>query len=196
MRRECRQRFPRHRLQRKRLVSDPCMHPGMCVTHVSWCTSGSLSRGSAGNAPGIPGACATPNVTYMVRGPLQVHNPLVDNVRRHIAYFLVVTMVAARLISNSTHSLIFEELPTYLSVLCQFPPGYGERGNTLTIFVLLEKLTWQTWARKIMHAGNPVTDQVMLSASRVITWFLRNVYDNAWNGWCVPIRGIVRGQFS
>ena len=46
MRRECRGRFPRHRLQRKRLVSDPGMHPSTCVTHVSWCMSGSLTRGS------------------------------------------------------------------------------------------------------------------------------------------------------
>ena len=34
MRRECRERFTRHRLQRKPLVSDPGMHLGTCVTHV------------------------------------------------------------------------------------------------------------------------------------------------------------------
>ena len=37
--------FPRHRLQRKPLVSDPGMHHGTCVTHVPWCMSGSLTRG-------------------------------------------------------------------------------------------------------------------------------------------------------
>ena len=31
MRRECRERFPRHLLQRKPLVSDPGMHHGTCV---------------------------------------------------------------------------------------------------------------------------------------------------------------------
>ena len=31
--RECRERFPRHRLQRKPLVSDAGMHHGTCVTH-------------------------------------------------------------------------------------------------------------------------------------------------------------------
>ena len=36
MRREYRERFPRHRLQRKPLVSDH----GTCVTHVPWCMSG------------------------------------------------------------------------------------------------------------------------------------------------------------
>ena len=43
MRQECRERFPRHRLQREPPISDPCMHHGACVTHVPWCMSGSLS---------------------------------------------------------------------------------------------------------------------------------------------------------
>ena len=49
MRRECQERFPRHRLQRKPLVSDPGMHHGTCVTHVPWCMSGTLNRGGGGN---------------------------------------------------------------------------------------------------------------------------------------------------
>ena len=61
--------FSRHRLQRKPLVSDPGMHHGTCVTHVSWSMSGSLTRGGRENVPGIPGACATLNFTYLVRGP-------------------------------------------------------------------------------------------------------------------------------
>ena len=50
--------FPRSRFQRKPLVSDPGMHHGTCVTHVSWCMSGSLDCGDGENVPGIPGACA------------------------------------------------------------------------------------------------------------------------------------------
>ena len=69
MRRECRKRFPRHRLQRKPLVSDPDMHHGTCATHVLWCISGSLTRGGEENVPGIPGAYATRNFMYLVRGP-------------------------------------------------------------------------------------------------------------------------------
>ena len=61
--------FPRHRLQRKPLASDPCMHHGTCVTHVPWCMSGSLTLGNGEIVPGVPGACATRNVTYLVRGP-------------------------------------------------------------------------------------------------------------------------------
>ena len=41
--RECRERFPRHRLQRKPLLSDPGMHHGTCVTHVPWYMSVSLN---------------------------------------------------------------------------------------------------------------------------------------------------------
>ena len=48
MRRESRERFPRHRLQRKPLVSDPGMHHGTCVRHVPLCMSASLTRGDGG----------------------------------------------------------------------------------------------------------------------------------------------------
>ena len=69
MRWECRERFPRHRLQSKPLLSDPGVHHGKCGTHVPHCMSGSLTRGGRENVLGIPGACATLNVTYLVRGP-------------------------------------------------------------------------------------------------------------------------------
>ena len=69
MRRKCLERFPRHRFQRKPLVSDPGMHHGTCVKHVPWCMSGSLTNGGGENVPGIPGACATRNFAYLVRGP-------------------------------------------------------------------------------------------------------------------------------
>ena len=69
MRRECGERFPRHWLQRKQLVSDPGIHHGTCVTHVPWCMSGSLTWGGGENVPGIPGACASRNCTYLARGP-------------------------------------------------------------------------------------------------------------------------------
>ena len=61
--------FPRHRLKRKLLVSDPGMHHGTCVTHVPWCMSGSLTRGGGENVPGIPSACATGKFTYLARVP-------------------------------------------------------------------------------------------------------------------------------
>ena len=56
-------------------VSDPDMHHGTCVTHVPWCIPGSLTNGFLWsrwreNVPGIAGACANRNFTYVVRGPL------------------------------------------------------------------------------------------------------------------------------
>ena len=71
MRRGCRERFPRYRLQMTLLVSDPCMHHDTCVTHVPWCMSGLLTRGGGENVTGIPGACATRNFTYLARCPKQ-----------------------------------------------------------------------------------------------------------------------------
>ena len=55
-------------ISRKPQVSDPDMHHGTCVTHVPWRKSGSLTSGGGEN---IPGACATCNFTYLVRGPWQ-----------------------------------------------------------------------------------------------------------------------------
>ena len=45
------------------------MRHGTCVTQVPWCISGSLTRGGGDNVPGISGACATHNFTYLIRGP-------------------------------------------------------------------------------------------------------------------------------
>ena len=42
-------RFPRHRSQRKPLVSAPSMHHGTGVTYVPWCMSGSVPRGGGEN---------------------------------------------------------------------------------------------------------------------------------------------------
>ena len=46
------------------------MYHGTCVAHMPWCMSGSLTRGGGENVSGIPGACATRNFSYLVRGPL------------------------------------------------------------------------------------------------------------------------------
>ena len=54
-------------------VSDPDMHHGTCVTHVHASRDRyqavSFEVGGGENVPGIPRACATHNLTYLVRGP-------------------------------------------------------------------------------------------------------------------------------
>ena len=75
MRRECRKRFPCHRVERKPTVSDHGMHHGMCMTHVPWWMPISLIRGGGKNVPGIPGAYATRNFTYMATDPCRNTTP-------------------------------------------------------------------------------------------------------------------------
>ena len=69
MRRECRERFPRHRrwaiptcitARASRTCRDACRDRQLAV---------SFEIGGGENVPGIPGACATCNFTYLVRGP-------------------------------------------------------------------------------------------------------------------------------
>ena len=62
MRRECRERFLRHGLQKKPHVNDPGMLHGTCLTYVPWCMSGSQTPRWRGKRP-----CATSNFTYLVR---------------------------------------------------------------------------------------------------------------------------------
>ena len=62
----CLQHFPRNH---------PDIHHDTYVTHVPWCMLGSLTSGFRwsrwrGNVPGMPGPCANPNFTYLVRDPL------------------------------------------------------------------------------------------------------------------------------
>ena len=69
-------------------VSDPDMHHGTCVTHVPWCMPGSLTRvsfevGGGENVPGITGACAIRNFTYLVRGPYMMFKNLPGIVGNH-----------------------------------------------------------------------------------------------------------------
>ena len=79
MRQKCRERLPHNRLQRKPLGSDPDMHRGMCVAHVPWCISGSLTRDGQENVPGIPGSCTTRNFRCLARGPFWLSNRSFEN---------------------------------------------------------------------------------------------------------------------
>ena len=97
MRLEFRERFPRHRLQRKPLVSDPSMHHYTCVTHVPWRMSGSLTHSVGENVSGIPGAYATRNFTYLSRGPCQHMS------RAHIMIWLHCTSIYTDILEFQKH---------------------------------------------------------------------------------------------
>ena len=67
MRRESRERFPRHR----RLATPICITAWRTCRDASRChyLAVSFEVGGREDVPGIPGACATHNFTYLVRGP-------------------------------------------------------------------------------------------------------------------------------
>ena len=113
--RECRDRFPRHRLQRKSLVSDPGLHDGMCVTHVLWCISGSLIRGGWENFPGIPDACPTRNFRYLARGPLTGHSFHIDKTFWHRPFRVLLCggQINGTLIDPQQHCLHIYADPSF-----------------------------------------------------------------------------------
>ena len=131
MRREYRERFPRHRFQRK--VSDPDMHHGTCVTHVPWCMSGSLTRGGRDNVPSILGACATHNLTYLARGPWN-HMIWVCS-----AWELVVTSNSHWQPSNATRT---QTRNTFWNCIMQW------HGNNF-------RVTGPSWREAIGHRWSP-----------------------------------------
>ena len=98
MRRECRERFPRHRLQRKPPVGDPGMHHGTCVMHVPWCMSGSLTRSDGENVPGIPGACAIRNFKYQVICPWPEKRTI--ETLSYLVHTVTMTSHESRVVSN------------------------------------------------------------------------------------------------
>ena len=125
IRRECRERFPRHWLQRKPLVSDPGMHHGTCVTHVPWCMSGSLTRGGGENVPGIPGACAARNFAYLVRGPWHREflgpGPITDS-------WVILLTVNLTVILKATHTVSIGLYVPHRSFDCVFTSRYLRLG--------------------------------------------------------------------
>ena len=127
MRREWRGCISRHRLQREPLVSDPVMHHGTCVTHVPWCMSGLVTLGGGKNVPGIPGACATFNFTYLARGPW-------ENMIRDI-YFpnlvLLYTSVSQQQRGNDMCNLVLFEFSRI------YPNHAGQLTTTMIVMMMI-----------------------------------------------------------
>ena len=120
MHRECRERFPRHRLQRKPLVSDPGMHHNTCAPHVPGCLSGSLSRGAGKSFHGILGACATRNFTCLARGQWNAPNISREAVVNWVPLLFPQMHNTSQNYTQGSNSSLF--------VAAWIPSYYGQRG--------------------------------------------------------------------
>ena len=138
IRRECRERFPHHQLQRKPLVYDPGMHHGTCVTHVPWCMSGSLTRGGGKNVPGTPGACATRNFTYLVRGPCMSRRTFYHCFRNGLSLFHMKLLPKPMLIYCYLNVRKFMKM--YLNISPKWRP-FCPVPNVLTACLLLKNVS-------------------------------------------------------
>ena len=148
MRRECRERFPRHRLQRKPLVSDPGVHHGTCVTHVPWCMSGSQTRGGGENVPGIRGACVTRNFTYMVRGPMYICDICLDKLKASTFLHLLDDNCKYVIIVGQIHCarnrFICWVLPRYMGVNKRgaYKVGHGNLATNYLDSISIQRLSF------------------------------------------------------
>ena len=61
---------PATAFKENRGLAIPACSTARAWPHVPWYMPGSLTHGGWENVPGIPGACATRNVTYLAKGPL------------------------------------------------------------------------------------------------------------------------------
>ena len=135
MRRECREHFPRHRFQRKPLVSNPDMHHGTCVTHVPWCMSRLLSCRGGENVTGILGACATRNVTYLQ----ETHWCQEYSIRPHLCLAQVLLSPAVLV---SIHKIWYR-----LHYIWKFPYDMKIGAKLIELLITINEvcLMWKQW---------------------------------------------------
>ena len=99
MHRECLGRFSRHRLQRKSLVS--ALHASRHVRHARVVMHVGIANPRCGeNVPGIPGACATRNFPYLVRGPWRLSRNYIIHESHVLNFCLLFVGKYYQLLSN------------------------------------------------------------------------------------------------
>ena len=129
------------------------MHHGTCVTHIPWCMLGSITSGFPwsrwqGKCPSIPGACATSDLTYLLRAPYgginhftSVLRPMLDIIRIFLQEWncvLYIVEVYWQLFQfphldtcRLTHEFcyiicVFSEIPLDLRLPCPLPSIYSK----------------------------------------------------------------------
>ena len=175
MRLECRANFPRHRLQRKPLVSDPDMHHGTCMTHVPWCMSGSLTRRGGENVLGISDTCATHNCMYLARGPLNMSQVSIWGRGERLAWWTY-----APLVPNGCTTLrprrngqlltddIFKRTVFYENVwiAIKISLNFVSKGQTVNIAALVQIKAWH-WP-----SDKPLSERILVKIPThiCVTW--------------------------
>ena len=105
MRRQCRERFPRHR----------GLAIQTCITARAWRTGHDAWRdrylkftfevGGVENFPGIPAACATRNFAYLVRGPWRQYGQFLHINKTNMRVLLVPSLVSHTIGSSWYHKI-------------------------------------------------------------------------------------------
>ena len=132
MRQECRERFPRHQLQRIPLVSNPGMHHGTCVTHVPWCMSGSLTRCGRGKRSRHSRRMRNPQLCVSGKRPIvmchQTSTPRLVGSFRRVRFLVTMNAWASRKIYTMWSNLHITENCN----ICRF---YQTNAHDICIFI-------------------------------------------------------------
>ena len=158
MQQECRERFLRHRLQRKSLVSDLGMHHGTCVTHVSWCMPGSLTSGIGEIVQGTHSACATRIFTYLARDPLHWYQIICWFAWLSVRYVTLPYMLV-------THNTDLDVLITY--VLCQ---TWGLPSPITACITCWGVYIVRTLKRTLYYSNHPPTRRIVGIYRNELRW--------------------------
>ena len=140
--RECLERFSHHRLQRKPLVSNTGMLHGTCITHVPWCTLGSLTRGGEKTFPEFP-PHAQPAILRIWQ-------------EDHLGH-ISPCVFASFAIYYSFHIQIFHCLMEALNVISIESTLHILHGNkVISMVIVIAIVTWYEFPRSVQQEGFPV----------------------------------------
>ena len=130
MRRECRERFPRHRLKRKPLVSDPGMHRCTCVTQ---CRNGCRDHSPAVAEKTNSGRMRNPQFYVSGKRPLG-HFSEGSQCRQQTGFTLINKTAETRYVDGTPTS---EVTPVTIRYIHPTHHGYPK----VTIMVMNDRLT-------------------------------------------------------
>ena len=155
MRRKCPERFSRHRLQWKLLVSYPGVHHGTCVTHVPLCMSGRNAN------PRWRGKRS--RHSWRMRNPqfyVSVKRPINEHVRRRLQCNGSINQFMRRRRASAGASMPFNCLSFHQVVISYFRSSHAVIGipqkdrRDFRLFCSMPGLTLDKCYRKEQHRSH------------------------------------------